>query len=97
MCANHFESDCFTNLGQYDAGLSTRLALKGGSVSSIRRNTADEENVKCKKYFFKEIVVFASFAHFVWGCHTRLAQGSPDIKWVDHNVAIQVINKGLFT
>ena len=46
VCANHFESDYFTNLGQYDAGLSTRLALKGGSVPSIRRNTADEKNKK---------------------------------------------------
>src|SRR4029434_140618 len=28
VCANHFELDCFTNLGQYNAGLATRLTLQ---------------------------------------------------------------------
>ncbi|XP_031418465.1 uncharacterized protein LOC105908557 isoform X2 [Clupea harengus] len=37
VCANHFELDCFTNLGQYNAGLATRLTLHAGSVPSIRR------------------------------------------------------------
>nr|XP_040044626.1 zinc finger MYM-type protein 4 isoform X1 [Gasterosteus aculeatus aculeatus] len=39
VCANHFELDCFTNLGQYNSGLATRLTLQAGSVPSIRRST----------------------------------------------------------
>ncbi|XP_031429046.1 uncharacterized protein LOC105898184 isoform X2 [Clupea harengus] len=44
VCSNHFESDCFINLGQYTAGLAGRLILKGGSLPSIRRRTEDEGN-----------------------------------------------------
>ena len=52
VCASHFELDCFTNLGQYNAGLATRLTLQAGSVPSIRRST-DEAIVSIfqKKYF----------------------------------------------
>ncbi|XP_060939586.1 zinc finger and SCAN domain-containing protein 12-like [Limanda limanda] len=42
VCSNHFPSDCFRNLGQYNAGHAERLILNGGSVPSIRRNTDDE-------------------------------------------------------
>src|SRR4029434_7293798 len=52
VCANHFELDCFANLGEYNAGLATRLTLQAGSVPSIRRST-DEAIVSIfpKKYF----------------------------------------------
>ncbi|XP_031431312.1 uncharacterized protein LOC116222179 isoform X2 [Clupea harengus] len=43
VCANHFELDCFANLGQYNAGLATRLTLQAVSVPSIRR-ISDEGN-----------------------------------------------------
>src|SRR4029434_9135884 len=39
VCASHFELDCFTNLGQYNAGLATRFTLQARSVQSIRRST----------------------------------------------------------
>ena len=29
VCANQFDVDCFTNLGQYKAGVVVRLLLKG--------------------------------------------------------------------
>ena len=29
VCANHFDADCFTNLGQYKTGVVSRLLLKG--------------------------------------------------------------------
>src|SRR4029434_4428799 len=49
VCANHFELDCFANLGEYNAGLATRLTLQAGSVPSIRR-ISDEAIVSI---FFK--------------------------------------------
>nr|XP_057945563.1 uncharacterized protein LOC131139718 [Doryrhamphus excisus] len=36
VCANHFTADCFSNLGQYDAGLALRLSVKDGSVPTVR-------------------------------------------------------------
>src|SRR4029434_4394498 len=39
VCPSHFELDCFTNLGQYNAGLATRLTLQAGAVPSIHRST----------------------------------------------------------
>lgn len=36
VCAHHFQPHCFTNLGQYNAGLAARLALDEGSVPTIR-------------------------------------------------------------
>lgn len=37
VCAHHFAPRCFTNLGQYNAGLSARLCLEEGSVPTVRR------------------------------------------------------------
>ncbi|XP_061572450.1 uncharacterized protein LOC133427401 isoform X2 [Cololabis saira] len=42
VCASHFSLDSFTNLGQFNAGLATRLCLKEGSVPTVRGQTADE-------------------------------------------------------
>ncbi|XP_066529736.1 uncharacterized protein [Hoplias malabaricus] len=39
VCTNHFVSDCFTNLGQYNTGLATKLFLKEGSIPTIRGKT----------------------------------------------------------
>ncbi|XP_031419223.1 zinc finger and SCAN domain-containing protein 2-like isoform X3 [Clupea harengus] len=39
VCANHFKLECFTNLGQFNNGLATRLTLQAGSLPSIRRST----------------------------------------------------------
>ncbi|XP_054626249.1 uncharacterized protein LOC129178248 isoform X3 [Dunckerocampus dactyliophorus] len=36
VCANHFTSDCFLNLGQFNAGLALRLNVKDGSVPTVR-------------------------------------------------------------
>ncbi|XP_072250698.1 uncharacterized protein [Leuresthes tenuis] len=44
VCSRHFSSDCFSNLGQFNAGLASRLFLKEGSVPTIRGRKADEEN-----------------------------------------------------
>ena len=41
VCANHFTSDCFTNDGQYKAGLALRLKLKGGSLLTVRDTASD--------------------------------------------------------
>lgn len=45
VCAHHFLPHCFTNLGQYNAGLSARLCLEEGSVPTLRRRTAGEGHV----------------------------------------------------
>lgn len=42
LCRNHFESDCFTNLGKYRTG---QLFLKDGSVSTAHGKTWDDRNV----------------------------------------------------
>ncbi|XP_019722972.1 uncharacterized protein LOC109514372 isoform X2 [Hippocampus comes] len=42
VCANHFASDCFSNLGQYKAGLAMRLFIKDGSIPSVRGKDTDE-------------------------------------------------------
>ncbi|KAM8733556.1 uncharacterized protein AB9X84_025253 [Acanthopagrus schlegelii] len=43
VCANHFTPDCFSNQGQYRAGLATRLFLKNGSIPTFRGNATEEE------------------------------------------------------
>ncbi|XP_060770779.1 zinc finger protein 728-like isoform X2 [Neoarius graeffei] len=45
VCAKHFVSDCFSNLGQYNAGLATKLYLKDGSIPTIRVKTEHQGNV----------------------------------------------------
>ena len=56
VCASHFELDCFTNLGQYNSGLATRLTLQAGSVPSICRST-DEGIVSIfKNNYFDRLV-----------------------------------------
>ncbi|XP_061622218.1 uncharacterized protein LOC133474470 isoform X1 [Phyllopteryx taeniolatus] len=42
VCANHFASDCFSNLGQYKAGLAMRLYVKDGSIPTVRGKDTDE-------------------------------------------------------
>ncbi|XP_060770743.1 zinc finger protein 595-like isoform X2 [Neoarius graeffei] len=44
VCAKHFVSDCFSNLGQYNAGLATKLYLKDGSIPTIRVKTEHQGN-----------------------------------------------------
>ncbi|XP_051919950.1 uncharacterized protein LOC127599766 [Hippocampus zosterae] len=44
VCANHFASVCFSNLGQYKAGLAMRLFIKDGSIPSVRGKDTDEES-----------------------------------------------------
>ncbi|KAK2840100.1 hypothetical protein Q5P01_013840 [Channa striata] len=41
VCANHFASDCFSNLGQYNAGLAGKLLLVEGSIPTVRGKSAD--------------------------------------------------------
>lgn len=36
VCAKHFLPDCFSNLGQYNAGLATKLFLNEGAIPTIR-------------------------------------------------------------
>uniref|UniRef100_A0A8P4G5H1 THAP-type domain-containing protein n=1 Tax=Dicentrarchus labrax TaxID=13489 RepID=A0A8P4G5H1_DICLA len=43
VCANHFTSDCFKNLGQYSTGLAQKLLLIEGAVPTIRCKTTDTE------------------------------------------------------
>ncbi|XP_036964597.1 uncharacterized protein LOC119025295 isoform X2 [Acanthopagrus latus] len=43
VCANHFTPDCFSNQGQYQAGLATRLLLKDGSIPTVHGNATEEE------------------------------------------------------
>lgn len=42
VCANHFLPDCFTNLGQYEAGLAGKLCLKAGATPTVRDQTAEQ-------------------------------------------------------
>ncbi len=43
VCANHFTSDCFSNFGQFNTGLATRLFLNPGAVPTIHHQTATME------------------------------------------------------
>ena len=45
VCAYHFETDCFSNLGQYKAGVVGRLFLNSGALPTLRRKPADEGHV----------------------------------------------------
>ena len=58
VCASHFELDCFTNLGQYNSGLATRLTLQARSVPSICRST-DEGIVSIFKNNYFDRLVWA--------------------------------------
>ncbi|XP_051255127.1 uncharacterized protein LOC127362901 [Dicentrarchus labrax] len=42
VCANHFLTDCFQNLGQVNAGLAKRLLLVEGAVPTVRGSTVEE-------------------------------------------------------
>ncbi|XP_030250399.1 uncharacterized protein LOC115567705 [Sparus aurata] len=42
VCANHFTPDCFSNQGQYKAGLAMRLFLTDGSTPTVCGNATDE-------------------------------------------------------
>ncbi|KAL7384320.1 hypothetical protein ABVT39_028073 [Epinephelus coioides] len=42
VCASHFTTDCFSNEGQYKAGLATQLFLKDGSIPTVRGDATDE-------------------------------------------------------
>ena len=50
VCTNHFVSDSIVNLGQYNAGLSQKLLLKGGAVPTVCGETAKEETVHIFKF-----------------------------------------------
>lgn len=41
VCANHFLSDYFTNIGLYREGLAEKLFLKEGSTPTVRSKTAE--------------------------------------------------------
>src|SRR4029434_10184201 len=58
VCANHYELDCFTNLGQYNSGLARRLTLQARSVPSICRST-DEGIVSIFKNIYFDRLVWA--------------------------------------
>ena len=45
MCANHLQTDCFSNLGQYKAGVVQRLFLNGGELPTLHGIPADERRV----------------------------------------------------
>ncbi|XP_036965309.1 uncharacterized protein LOC119025642 isoform X3 [Acanthopagrus latus] len=45
VCANHFTPDCFSNQGQYQAGLATRLSLKDGKRKKEIPSTSVQQSV----------------------------------------------------
>ncbi|KAF3694590.1 hypothetical protein EXN66_Car010266 [Channa argus] len=57
VCANHFASDCFSNLGQYNAGLAGKLLLVEGSIPTLRGKAAENESASAsgKASFFTHV------------------------------------------
>lgn len=45
VCARHFSSDSFSNLGQYNVGLAKNLRLEKGVVPNIRDRTTAQQKV----------------------------------------------------
>ena len=45
VCANHFETGCFSNFSQYKAGLAKKLLLKECAIPILRGIPADEGHV----------------------------------------------------
>ncbi|XP_059926281.1 uncharacterized protein LOC132471191 isoform X1 [Gadus macrocephalus] len=44
VCARHFKTDCFSNLGQYTAELAGKLFLNEGALPTLRGVPADERH-----------------------------------------------------
>uniref|UniRef100_A0A1A8L6I3 Zgc:123060 n=2 Tax=Nothobranchius pienaari TaxID=704102 RepID=A0A1A8L6I3_9TELE len=67
VCANHFEADCFVNLGQYRAGLASKLLLTERAVPTLRGKSAEEGDATTLLQFQTKIEI---------GCQTE----PPEIK-----------------
>ncbi|KAA0721759.1 hypothetical protein E1301_Tti014268 [Triplophysa tibetana] len=53
VCANHFKPECFTNLGQYNAGLASKLLLNVGARPTERGKAADGKNASTSEQLTK--------------------------------------------
>ena len=52
VCAKHFKTDCFSNLGQYTAELAGKLFLNEGALPTLRGIPADEGHVSIQIFNF---------------------------------------------
>lgn len=46
VCVKHFKPECFINLGQYNAGLASKLFLNEGATPTERGKAADARKVR---------------------------------------------------
>uniref|UniRef100_A0A1A7X7Q7 THAP domain-containing protein 1 n=1 Tax=Iconisemion striatum TaxID=60296 RepID=A0A1A7X7Q7_9TELE len=62
VCANHFEAHCFVNLGQYRAGLASKLLLTEKAVPTLHGTSAEEGDATTSLQFQAKIEI---------GCQTE--------------------------
>uniref|UniRef100_A0A8C2KDZ0 Si:ch211-108c17.2 n=1 Tax=Cyprinus carpio TaxID=7962 RepID=A0A8C2KDZ0_CYPCA len=61
VCSAHFTTECFSNLGQYQAGFAHRLILKKGAIPTILPSQPLPQAVSNVSYFIHFLTVGSQF------------------------------------
>ena len=72
VCAKHFDTDCFHNLGHYNAGLAAKLFLKEGSIPTIRGERTDDVSVFLLSDYHELMLTASSCRYKRWLKHKWL-------------------------